>query len=402
MPGDYIWKDRLPVAPLKLIAMPGCEELTKAVNDHIVEYRHEADIPDHKNADSLHYAGYDTDSYLLDVDLPRFGTGEGKGTLLSSCRGCDVFIFVDVLNHSLTYTVNGRTNHLSPDDHYQNLKRIIAASISHARRVTVVMPFLYESRQHKRTARESLDCATALEELAALGVHDIITFDAHDPRIVNATPLDAVDNFMPTYQFVKAILKHVPELEIHKDHLMCISPDEGAMDRAVYLANNLGVDMGMFYKRRDYSQVIDGKNPIVAHEFLGANVQGKDVIIVDDMISSGDSMIDTARDLKARLAKRVIVCTTFGLYTNGLDAFDKAYADGLIDYVVNTNLNYKTPEIQNRKWYIEADMSRYIAAIVNTFNHDTPISDSMSPTAKIQKLLENKKSDGYEYFQTIQ
>jgi len=401
MPGDYFWKDRLPIAPLKIVALDGCKEFAQMVNDNLVAIRRKALNENDTLVSSMHYSDYDRDSYLTDFLTPRFGTGEGKAIMLESTRGCDLYIMVDVTNHSIEYTVNGLKNYMSPDDHYANLKRVIAASAAHAKRINVIMPFLYESRQHKRSGRESLDCANALAELRDMGVHNVITFDAHDPRVQNATPLTGFDNFMPTYHFVKTIFNHVPDLIIDKDHLMCISPDEGAMDRAVYLANNLGVDMGMFYKRRDYSKVVNGRNPIVAHEFLGTNVQGKDVIIVDDMISSGESMIDTAKALKKRLAKRVIVCTTFGLFTNGLDAFDKAYQDGYLDYVVTTNLNYHIPELKDKKWYLEADMSRNLAAIINSFNHDAPMSEAQTPTKKIQALVNKREKQKYEYIGSI-
>ena len=293
----------------------------------------------------------------------------------------------DITNYSLTYTVNGYTNHMSPDDHFQDLKRLIGACSATAHRVNVIMPFLYEGRQHKRSKRESLDCAMALVELINMGVSNIITFDAHDPRVQNAIPLKGFDNFMPTYQFIKALFSHDHTLQIDKDHLMIISPDEGAMNRAVYLANNLSVDMGMFYKRRDYSRVVDGRNPIVAHEFLGSSVEGKTVLIIDDMISSGESMLDTARELKERKAKKVVVCCTFGLFTSGLEKFDEFYNRGYIDYVITTNLNYRPAELLTRPWYIEADMSKYMAALINSLNHDVSISASLSPTEKIQTLL---------------
>ncbi len=308
---------------------------------------------------------------------------------------------VDVTNYSISYPVCGYTNHMSPDDHYQDLKRIIGASAATAHRVNVIMPFLYEGRQHKRSKRESLDCAMALEELISMGVSNIITFDAHDPRVQNAIPLSGFDNFMPTYQFIKTLFAYDRSLKIDKDHLMVISPDEGAMNRAVYLANNLSVDMGMFYKRRDYSRIIDGRNPIVAHEFLGSSVEDKTVLIIDDMISSGESMLDTARELKERKAKKVIICCTFGLFTNGLEKFDEFYHKGYIDYVITTNLNYRPPALLERKWYLEADMSRYLAAIMNSFNHDVSIEAALSSTEKIQKLVRRYQSDGYEYFQRI-
>lgn len=392
MANDYVFKDQLPVAPLKLAALKSCRELAEKVNDHIVGFRRN-DIEELKRREAdLHYRGYDVNSYLLDCECPRFGSGEAKGIIKESVRGTDVFAMVDVTNYSIPYTVNGYINHMSPDDHFQDLKRILGASCATAHRVSVIMPFLYESRQHKRTKRESLDCAMALEELVHMGVSNIITFDAHDPRVQNAIPLSGFDNFMPTYQFVKAVLKQYPDLRIDKENMMVISPDEGAMDRAVYLANNLSVDMGMFYKRRDYSKVVGGRNPIVAHEFLGASVEGKTVLIVDDMISSGESMLDTAKELKERKADKVIVCCTFGLFTNGLEKFDDYYSKGYIDRVVTTNLNYRPAELLDREWYVEADISKYMAAIVNSLNHDVPISTALSSTEKIQNLLKKYKA----------
>ena len=388
MANNYVFHDSLPVAPLKLAALESCMDLATQVNDHIVSFRRN-DIEEllHRKED-LNYRGYDVDSYLLDLKCPRFGSGEAKAVINESVRGADIFAMVDVTNYSLTYNVSGFTNHMSPDDHFQNLKRVIGSSVATAHRVNVIMPFLYEGRQHKRTKRESLDCAMALEELVNMGVSNIITFDAHDPRVQNSIPLSGFDNFMPTYQFVKTLLKHDPDLQLDKDHLMVISPDEGAMDRAVYLANNLSVDMGMFYKRRDYSTVINGRNPIVAHEFLGASVEDKTVLIIDDMISSGESMLDTAKALKDRKAKKVIICCTFGLFTNGLEKFDEFYNKGYIDYVITTNLNYRPKELMEREWYLEANMSKYLAAIVNSFNHDISIGAALSPTIKIQKLLQ--------------
>lgn len=392
MANDYVFKDQLPVAPLKIAALESCRELAEKVNDHIVGFRRN-DIEELKRRQAdLHYRGYDVNSYLLDCECPRFGSGEAKGIIKESVRGTDVFAMVDVTNYSIPYTVNGYINHMSPDDHFQDLKRILGACCATAHRVSVIMPFLYESRQHKRTKRESLDCAMALEELIHMGVGNIITFDAHDPRVQNAIPLSGFDNFMPTYQFIKAVLRQYPDLKIDKENMMVISPDEGAMDRAVYLANNLSVDMGMFYKRRDYSKVVGGRNPIVAHEFLGASVEGKTVLIVDDMISSGESMLDTAKELKERKADKVIVCCTFGLFTNGLDKFDDYYRKGYIDRVVTTNLNYRSKELFEREWYLEADISKYMAAIVNSLNHDVPISTALSSTEKIQNLLKKYKA----------
>lgn len=376
--------ETIPVGPLGLIALDSHKELGKKVNDYLVSWRQERN---HEHKNSLSFQGYERDSYLINAEVPRFGSGEAKGVIRQSVRGADLYLLVDVCNYSMTYNLCGYTNHMSPDDHFQDLKRIIAAVGGKARRINVIMPFLYESRQHKRTHRESLDCAMALEELVNMGVSNIITFDAHDPRVQNAIPLSGLDNFMPTYQFVKALFKHDNTLKIDKDHLMVISPDEGAMSRAVYLANNLGVDMGMFYKRRDYSKVINGRNPIVAHEFLGSSVEGKTVIVVDDMIASGESMLDTAKELKERKAEKVVVCCTFGLFTAGFEKFDEFYQKGYIDSVVTTNLNYRSPELFTKEWYVEADMSKYIAAIINSLNHDVSIGNSLSPTDKIQKLI---------------
>ncbi len=401
MPNKYVFYNNLPVAPLKLAALESCRDLAKLVNDHIVSFRRR-DMEEllRRKAD-LNYRGYDVDSYLLDLKCPRFGSGEAKAVINESVRGADVYAMVDVTNFSLSYSLCGYMNHMSPDDHYQDLKRVIGATVATAHRVNVIMPFLYEGRQHKRSKRESLDCAMALEELVKMGVENIITFDAHDPRVQNAIPLSGFDNFMPTYQFVRTLFEHDNSLRIDKDHLMIISPDEGAMDRAVYLANNLSVDMGMFYKRRDYSRVVNGRNPIVAHEFLGSSVEGKTVIIIDDMISSGESMLDTARDLKDRKADKVIVCCTFGLFTNGLEKFDEFYEKGYIDYVITTNLNYRPPELLTKEWYLEADMSKYLAAIINCLNHDVTIGSTLSQTERIQKLLQKQQADGYEYYQII-
>ena len=387
MSNQFVFNDRLPIGPLKIAALNSCKDLAKDVNDIIVSFR-KNDMEALKNQpENLHYRGYEEENYLLKLQTPRFGSGEAKGQIDESVRGADVFVMADVTNYSLTYTLNGFENHMSPDDHYQDLKRIIAACIPSAHRVNVIMPFLYESRQHKRTKRESLDCASALIELVDMGVSNIITFDAHDPRVQNSIPLHGFDNFSPTYQFVKTIFENIPDLVIDKDHLMIISPDEGAMNRAVYLANNLKVDMGMFYKRRDYSKVVDGRNPIIAHEFIGASVEGKTIIIMDDMIASGESMFDTARQLKQRKAARVIICATFGLFTNGLEKFDEAHKNGDFAYVCTTNLNYRKPELLTKPWYLEANMNKYLAAIINSFNHDVPIGKVLSPTDKIQKFV---------------
>lgn len=392
MSNQYVFNDRLPLAPLKIAALESCRDLAQKVNDHIVNFRRNDAEELLRRQGNLQYRGYDVDSYLLDCACPRFGSGEAKGIVNESVRGTDIFCMVDVTNHSLTYKMSGYVNHMSPDDHYQDLKRIIGATASTAHRINVIMPFLYESRQHKRTHRESLDCAMALEELVNMGVSNIITFDAHDPRVQNAIPLSGLDNFMPTYQFVKALFKHDNTLRIDKDHLMVISPDEGAMSRAVYLANNLGVDMGMFYKRRDYTRIVNGRNPIVAHEFLGTSVEGKDMIIIDDMISSGESMLEVAAALKERKANKIFVFSTFGLFTNGLDKFDKAYENGIIDKVLTTNLIYQTPELLQREWYINCDMSKYIAYIIDTLNHDSSISDLLNPNERIQNIVAKYKT----------
>lgn len=395
MSNQYVFNDRLPLAPLKIAALESCRDLAQKVNDHIVNFRRNDAEELLRRQGNLQYRGYDVDSYLLDCACPRFGSGEAKGIVNESVRGTDIFCMVDVTNHSLTYKMSGYVNHMSPDDHYQDLKRIIGATASTAHRINVIMPFLYESRQHKRTHRESLDCAMALEELVSMGVSNIITFDAHDPRVQNAIPLSGLDNFMPTYQFVKALFKHDNTLKIDKDHLMVISPDEGAMSRAVYLANNLGVDMGMFYKRRDYTKIVDGRNPIVAHEFLGSSVEGKDVIIIDDMISSGDSIIEVATELKRRKANRIYAAATFGLFTNGLAKFDEAYEKGIIHGILTTNLIYQTPELLSKPYYINCDMSKYIALIIDTLNHDGSLSNILSPNERIQNVL-RKYNNGEE------
>ena len=375
----------LPTAPLKIVALDSCKELGQKVNDYIVSFRKEASS-EYPELASL--ANYNCDNYLAESACPRFGSGEAKGILKESIRGKDLFIMVDVCNYSLTYRVNGHINHMSPDDHYQDLKRIISAATGKARRINVIMPFLYESRQHKRTKRESLDCALALEELMDMGVSNIMTFDAHDPRVQNAIPIKGFDNFSPNYQFMKALLRAEPDLNVDKDHLMIISPDEGAMHRAVYLSNVLGVDMGMFYKRRDYSTIVNGKNPIVAHEFLGTDLAGKNAIIIDDMISSGESMLDVAKQIKERGANRVFVFTTFGLFTEGMAKFDEYYEKGFIDRIITTNLTYLPQETLDKPYFTCADMSKFIALIIDSLNHDTPIGTVLDPSDKIHKLLE--------------
>ena len=376
--------ETIPVGPLGLIPLKSCEDLGKKVDAWLVEWRKERES-EHKT--TIAFAGYQRDSYIIGAKTPRFGSGEAKGELTESVRGDDLYIMVDVCNYNMTYTMNGLKNHMSPDDHYQDLKRVIAAVGGKGRRINVIMPFLYESRQHKRTGRESLDCAMALRELVDMGVENIITFDAHDPRVQNAIPLKGFETVQPIYQFIKYLLKNEKELEIDSDHMMVISPDEGGMGRAVFFANVLGLDLGMFYKRRDYTKINNGRNPIVAHEFLGASVEGKDVIIVDDMISSGESMLDTAKELKRMKARKVFICTTFGLFTGGLKKFDEYYENGIIDRVLTTNLVYQTPELLSKPYYINVDMSKYIALIIDNLNHDASLSDLLNPTGRINRLL---------------
>lgn len=384
--------ETIPVGSLGMIPLEGCTGLGEKIDQYLVTWRTEREN-EHKN--SLAFSGYQRDSYILGAKVPRFGSGEAKGIITESVRGMDLYLLVDVCNYSMTYTLCGHENHMSPDDHYQNLKRIIAAVGGKARRITVIMPFLYESRQHKRSTRESLDCALALQELVHMGVDNIITFDAHDARVQNAIPLSGFETVRPAYQFIKGLLKNVKDLTIDADHMMVISPDEGAMERSIYLANVLGLDMGMFYKRRDYTKIIDGRNPIVAHEFLGSSVEGKDVIIVDDMIASGESVIDVATELKRRKANRIYAAATFGLFTKGLEIFDSAYKDGIISGVLTTNLIYQSPELLEKPWYINCDMSKYIAYIIDTLNHDSSISDLLNPNEKIQSIVSKYKCGEY-------
>ena len=374
----------VPVGELAIIPHISCMELGKKIDSYISAWRK------HRQSDysaSLALAGYKKDSYLIKAQNPRFGTGEAKGIINESVRGKDIYILVDVCNHSVTYSLCGKTNFMSPDDHFQDVKRIISAIGGKAKRISVIMPFLYESRQHRRTARESLDCAMALQELYAMGVEDVITFDAHDPRVINCSPLKGFENVRPSYQFLKWLCNSVPDIVFDADHLMMISPDEGAIDRSVFFASVLGINMGMFYKRRDYSTIINGMNPIVAHEYLGAKLQGKDVIVVDDMISSGGSIIDTGYDLKDRGAKRVFIFSTFGLFTNGMDRFDKAYEEGVFDKILTTNLTYQSPELLSREYYISVDMSKYIAYLIDTLNHDASLADLLDPTSRIKDLV---------------
>ena len=378
--------ENIPVGALGLIALDGCTEMGAKVNDYLVKWRKE-DGHIHKN--DVAFIGYEKDTYLIDAKVPRFGSGEAKGIINESVRGKDLYLMVDVCNYNLTYSLTGNINHMSPDDHYQNLKRIIAAVGGKGRRINVIMPFLYESRQHKRSSRESLDCALALQELVRMGVDNIITFDAHDPRVQNAIPLNGFETIRPTYQFVKGLLRTFKDLQIDSDHMMAISPDEGATGRAIYLANVLNLDMGMFYKRRDYSRVVNGRNPIVAHEYLGEDVKGKDVFIADDIIASGESMLDIGYELKMRGAKNIFTCATFPLFTAGLDKFDKAYNDGIIKAVLGTNLTYRKPELLERPWYFDVDLSKYTAYFIAAINHDMSVSSIIDPMTKIKHLLDN-------------
>ena len=374
----------IPVGRLGIIPHKSCTELGRKVDAYLVKWRCERE---NSSKNHLAYDGYRRNTYIIPSQTPRFGSGEAKGIINESVRGDDLYILVDVCNYSLTYSLCGHENHMSPDDHFQDLKRLIAAVGGKARRITVIMPFLYESRQHKRSGRESLDCALALQELVSMGVENIITFDAHDPRVQNAIPLHGFETIQPAYQFIKNILRHSSDMILDSDHLMVISPDEGGMSRAIYIANNLGVDMGMFYKRRDYSRIVGGRNPIVAHEFLGSNVAGKDMIIVDDMISSGDSMLEVAKLLKEKQARNIYMCSTFGLFTNGLDKFDRAYKKGWFTKLVTTNLIYQTPELLNKPYYINCDMSKYMALLIDTLNHDSSVSSLLDPVERIQKVL---------------
>lgn len=375
--------ENMPVGRLGIIPLESCNELGKKVDDYLIAWRKERN----HNAPSSVLKEYQRDSFIIPSKIPRFGSGEGKAILEESVRGDDIYILVDVCNYNLTYKLCGHVTAMSPDDHFQDLKRVIAAIGGKARRINVIMPFLYESRQHKRSGRESLDCALALQELVNMGVENIITFDAHDPRVQNAIPLHGFETVQPAYQFIKNILRNAPDIQIDSDHLMVISPDEGGMGRAIYMANNLGLDMGMFYKRRDYSTIVDGRNPIVAHEFLGADVSGKDMIIIDDMISSGDSMLEVATLLKERNAKNIYLCSSFGLFTNGLEKFDRAYEQGLFTKVVTTNLVYQSQELLEKPWYVSCDMSKYIALIIDTLNHDSSVSALLNPVERIQKVL---------------
>lgn len=376
--------ESIPVGPLAIVALSGSKQLGEAVDAYIADWRSQRI---EAKESPITFKGYTKDSYLLDVKTPRFGTGEAKCTLGESVRGTDLYIIDDVTNYSIEYTVCGCKNHMSPDDHFADIKRVIAAAAGKARKITVIMPFLYEGRQHRRTSRESMDCAVMLQELVNMGVDNILTFDAHDPRVNNAIPISGFESIMPTYQFIKNLLRNVDDIKLDADHLMVISPDEGAMGRVVYYANVLGINVGMFYKRRDFTTIVDGRNPIVAHEYLGDSVEGKDVLIIDDMISSGDSMLDVAKQLKKRKANRVFVASTFGLFTNGLERFDEAYEQGLIYRIRPTNSIYQSPELLKREWYINVDITKFTATFIDRLNHDASISDLLNPIEKINKKV---------------
>ncbi len=366
---------------LRVIGMRGCEDFASQVDFYLKKWRHSEK------------------TFIADAQCPRFGSGEAKALINESMRGLDLYIISDCFNYGVTYKMYGMQVPMSPDDHFQDLKRIIAATGGKPRRISVIMPMLYEGRQHKRSARESLDCALALKEITRMGVSNIITFDAHDPRVQNAIPLHGFDSVRPTYQMLKALLKEIPDIKVDKDSLMVVSPDEGALDRAMYIASVAGIELGMFYKRRNYSIIIDGKNPIEAHEYLGNDFHGKDAIVVDDMISSGDSMIDVSLQLKQRGAKRVFVFATFALFCNGLEKFDKAYKDGVIDKIFATNLTYHTPEILSREWFCSVNMSKYVSYLIDTINRDASISDLLNPAKKIHNLLDKFNNNGTEEFE---
>ena len=378
----------IPFGKLGILALPGCEELASKIDSYLVSWRTKRES-EHKT--TIAFKGYQRDTYLLKASFPRFGTGEAKCQLKESVRGYDVFILCDCFNYGITHEIYGCTVPYSPDEHFANLKRAIAAMAGKARRITVIMPMLYEGRQHKRSARESLDCALMLQELYELyGIDNLITFDAHDPRVMNAIPLKGFENVYTTYQMIKAMVNNLPSLKIDKDHLMIISPDEGGMNRGVYYSSILGLDLGMFYKRRDYSRVVKGRNPIIAHEFLGSNVAGKDVLVVDDMISSGESMLEVARKLKSMGAENIYVACAFGLFCNGLEMFDVAYEEGAISKVFTTNLIYRTPELLKREWFCEVDLSKYISLLIDALNHDMSVSTLLNHSHKIKPFLESK------------
>ena len=379
--------ETIPYGPLGIIAMPGCEAFADKVDQYLVQWRKNQAL---EHQGSIAFYGYQRETYKIDISNPRFGSGEGKAVINETVRGYDLYIVTACFNYSVTYEMYGMTVPKSPDDHYADLKRVISAASSKAKRISVIMPMLYEGRQHKRASRESLDCAMALQELVSLGVENIITFDAHDQRVQNAIPHKSFENVMPTYQMIKAFVNNIENLNVDKDHLMVISPDEGAMQRCIYFATQLGVNLGMFYKRRDFTRVVNGRNPIVEHQYLGDPLNGKDVIIVDDMISSGESMLEVAKKLKALGANRIFVCTTFGLFANGLDVFDKAYEEGVFEKVFTTNGVYQTPELLSREWYQSVDLSKYVAYFLDTLNHDMSVSSLLDSSDKIDQILRRK------------
>jgi len=387
---DFVstWNNDLltvPFGPLGLIAMPGCEELGQKVNSWLMKWYEQQDALEDTPLFSL--MGYNRQDFLIEAHCPRFGTGEGKGMIKSSVRGYDIYILCDIGAYNVEYKMYGRSVPMSPDDHYQDLKRIIAAIGGRAKRISVIMPMLYEGRQHRRTSRESLDCALALQELQHMGVSNIITFDAHDPRVQNAIPLIGFDSVKPSYQILKALFRKECDLQIDREHMMIVSPDEGAIDRNIFYSSVLGIDMGLFYKRRDYTTIVNGRNPIIAHEYLGDDVEGKDVFVSDDILSSGESVLDLAHELKKRKANRIFAAATFALFTNGLDAFQKAYEEGTISRIISTNLTYRMPELKDKPWFIEADMSKYIAYIVASLNHDRSLSGLLNPYDRIKALI---------------
>ena len=379
--------ETIPYGPLGIIAMPGCEAFADKVDQYLVQWRKNQAL---EHQGSIAFYGYQRETYKINISNPRFGSGESKAVINETVRGYDLYIVTDCFNYSVTYKMYVMTVPKSPDDHYADLKRVISAASSKAKRISVIMPMLYEGRQHKRSSRESLDCAMALQELVNLGVENIITFDAHDQRVQNAIPHKSFENVMPTYQMIKAIVNNIDDLKVDKDHLMVISPDEGAMQRCIYFATQLGVNLGMFYKRRDFTKVVDGRNPIVEHQYLGDPINGKDIIIVDDMISSGESMLEVAKKLKGLGANRIFVCTTFGLFANGLDVFDEAYKNGVFEKVFTTNGVYQTPELLSREWYQSVDLSKYVAYFLDTLNHDMSVSSLLDSSDKIDSILRRK------------
>ena len=387
------WNDEeiltAPYAPLGLIAMPGCEELGASINRWLMKWREHQDAMEDTQTPLFGVLGANRENFLIDVQCPRFGTGEAKGMIRSSVRGYDIYILADIGAYNVTYKMYGKTVPMSPDDHYQDIKRIIAAIGGRAKRINLIMPMLYEGRQHRRTSRESLDCAIALQELESMGVSNIITFDAHDPRVQNAVPLTGFDSVKPTYQILKALLRNQPDMRLERGHMMIVSPDEGAIDRNIFYSSVLGLDMGLFYKRRDYTTIVDGRNPIIAHEYLGDSVDGKDVFVSDDILSSGESILDLAKELKNRNANRIYAAATFALFTNGLETFQKAYEDGIITRVIGTNLTYRTPELKSMPWFVEADMSKYVSFIIASLNHDRSLSKLLNPYERIRRLVSN-------------